>query len=694
MNGTPLPGPGRARFSRVFFAPLLVGLAGCGVEGCLGLGDFQATPEPEATLRGTIGDLPDALSGRLGFTSLRVRALSVDGAELAVTETQPSQTFTLNLGPGLDHFNVRVVVDSGSVLLRGFAAEAAAGAEVDVGTLGVTSTAAALVAERYAVRERAGLASTPVGTLAAVLENAAGDEPAVGAFRSIVSEVLAATDPATGEPAFDPAGYIADTTALGQAGVDAGAYESALEAAVNASLVPVVCDPSRLRVMFTVDTSGQGKDGNGSAQFIRQPSKEGKVFLGITIDPSSPVPDSAAVLKPRLTPNDPSTEMFDDGTQGDEVASDGIFTRILDLPTGMRVLYKYTNGSAGEGFTGTEEWPGNARILEVQDVLTGVASGTPDCLVIRRDVFGDESSNKNFVNLHARLAGGDLSYEQDLGGEVVPPAPGDDLKRPGGLSVDDTRSKGTLTPAGIPEARENGVCQLCPAPLTVSADDDAPPRLLAAAFIATDRARITFSEDIDVQTAGSASNYLLTNTEEGNAPVAVTSVQVVGASVILTHDTLDPRVRHRLSVKGVRDASLRQNEIEPGANIVVGPDRTPPTVVEVRPASIVELNPGSRPGNPETGEVVIVTFSEVLDKIAAENADGYSIDGLEVLAAFQRGRDVLLVTSQQTRSAPYTLFVGTVFDVAGNVVTTPEPVPFRGLSLSQVTFRAVVDFAY
>ena len=34
------------------------------------------------------------------------------------------------------------------------------------------------------------------------------------------------------------------------------------------------------------------------------------------------------------------------------------------------IKYKYTNGAAGEGFTGTEEWPGNARILEIKDVLT------------------------------------------------------------------------------------------------------------------------------------------------------------------------------------------------------------------------------------------------------------------------------------------------------------------------------------
>ncbi len=685
----------RSRACRlVFAAALAFGVAGCGLEACFGFGDFEPTPEPEALLNGVVGDLPDALQSRAGGAALRVRALSVDGAELAAASARVGEPFALQLGAGLDHFNVRVVVDGGSLLLKDFAPEAAAGAVVDVGTVGLTSTAASLVVERYAVRERASLASTPTGTLAEVLENASGDEGAVAGFRGVVSDILAAADPSSGEPAFAADGYAADTVALGQGGVEAAAYSAALEAAVDASLVPVVCDPSRLRVMFAVDVSGQGKDGNGAAQFIRQPPKEGKVFLGITLDPDSPVPDSAGALKPRLTPNDPATEMFDDGTNGDELASDGIFTRLLDLPAGMRVLYKYTNGSAGEGFTGTEEWPGNSRILEVRDVLTGIESGTPDCLVVRRDVFGDESSNKNFVNLHARLAGGDLDYDEDLGGVIVPPAPSEGLLRPGGLALEDVRSEGTLTPQGVPEARENGTCEVCPPPLTVSAEDDAPPRLLAAAFLATDRTRVTFSEDVDVQTAGSASNYLLVDTTNNNAPVPVSAVQVVGAGVVLSHPAVDPRRRHRVSVKNVTDASLAQNPLAEGASVVVGPDRTPPEVVSVRAGSIVEVNPGSRPQNPETGEVVVVTFTEVLDKISAESALNYAVDELDVLAAFQRGREVFVVTGQQTRSAPYQLTVGTVFDIAGNIAVSGAPLDFRGLSLSKVTFRAVVDFAW
>jgi hypothetical protein len=546
--------------------------------------------------------------------------------------------------------------------------------------------------ERYAVRERASLSSTPPATLEQVLAKARGDDSAVAAFQRIVGDIIAVMDPASQSgPALDPTSSSADDEALGIAGVDPGQYAAALEAAVDASLVPIVCDPSQILVMFAVDVSGQGKDGNGAPQFIRQPPKEGKVFLGITLDPSSPVPDSAGALRPRLTPNDPATEMFDDGTNGDEQAGDGVFTRTLSLPRGMRVLYKYTDGSPNEGFTGTEEWPGNARILTVEDTLTNSSSGQPDCLVIRRDTFGDESSNKNHVNLNARLGGGDLGYDDDLGGPSLP-APEEGLLRSGGLALGDTQTTAPLTPADVAEARENGVCTTCPAPLTVSADDDEAPRLVAAAFLSTEETRVVFSEDVDVQSAGLASNYLLVDGD--NNAVRVIGARVVGSEVVLTHEPVDPRSPHTVAVKRVKDASLQQNEIEGGAETFVGPDRTPPTIVSVEPGSIVDVNPGARPGNPETGEVVIITFSEVLDRVAAENAASWKIEGLQVHAAYQRGRQVLLVTSQQERNAPYELRVGLVFDVAGNVADVEDALPFRGLSLAKVTFKAVVDFAW
>ncbi|HEY4219805.1 MAG TPA: Ig-like domain-containing protein, partial [Myxococcota bacterium] len=525
-----------------------------------------------------------------------------------------------------------------------------------------------------------------------VLKLARGTDARVTAFKTIVSKVVEVTDPGAQAPSFDPTSSDASEDALALASVEPSQYSAALEAAVDASLVPIVCDPSQILVMFTVDASGQGKDGNGAPQFIRQPPKEGKIFLGITLDPTSPVPDSAGALRPRLTPNDPETEMLDDGSNGDEVAGDGVFTKTLALPRGMRVLYKYTDGSPNEGFTNTEEWPGNARILVVDDVLTNSGSGQPDCLVVRRDTFGDEASNKDFVNLNAKKGGSALGYDDDLGGITVTAPGGDGLLSVGGLKLGDQQTEAPLTPAGIAEARENGICTTCPAPLTVSADDHSPPRLVAASFLSTQQTRVVFSEDVDVQSAGVPTNYLLV--DENNRPVEISGAIVAGGSVVLSHATVDPRAPHTVAVKNVADASLQQNVIAAGASVSVGPDLTPPTVLSVTGGSIVDVNPSARPADPTTGEVVIVSFSEELDTIAAEDIANWSINGLDVLAAFKRGRDVLLVTSQQQKGAPYDLTVGLVFDIAGNVAVVKAPIAWNALSLSQVTFKAVVDYAW
>ncbi len=684
---------GHRAFRLAASAVVMVGAGGCGLEACGLIGDFEPTPEGEAVVIAVVDDLPPDVADRVPVDGLSAQVISVDGAVLGNTTGSVGDELTMALGAGLDHFNVRVVVTAGELVIKDFVPEAAAGETIRRDGMGVQTTAAAQVVERYAVRERASLASTPSTTLAEVRENALGDDERVVAFRGLIDDVVNAASANSGDPSLEAAGDGADDNALAAAGSSAAAYDAALNAAVDAALVPIVCDPSQINVLFAVDMSGQGKDGNGAPQNIRQQPREGKVFLGITLDPQSPIPDSAGALRPRLTPNDPATELFDDGSNGDEVAGDGVFSRVLALPRGMRVLYKYTNGSPNEGFTATEEWPGNARILQVEDVLTSSASGQPDCLVIRRDAFGDESSNKNFVNLNARLGGGDLGYNDDLGGDVVSTAPAEDALITVGLGLADMRSKAPLTPLGVPEARENGTCQTCPPPLTVAANDDDAPRLVAANFLGVDETRVVFSEDVDVQSAGLASNYLLVNDQ--NDAIRVISSRVTGSQVTLTHERVDPRRRHRVSVKDVKDASLQQNEIESGASLNVNADRTPPTVVSVRGGSIVEVNPASRPSDPETGEVFVVTFSEELDRIAAENAVNYIVSdgGLEVFAAFQRGREVYVVTSAHERGARYDLEIGGVFDVAGNVMADTA-VSVDALTLSVVTFQAIVDFAW
>ncbi|MGB0591449.1 MAG: choice-of-anchor X domain-containing protein [Myxococcota bacterium] len=123
--------------------------------------------------------------------------------------------------------------------------------------------------------------------------------------------------------------------------------------------------------------------------------------------------DAANALLGDWEPN--RVAMHDDGTQGDVQANDGVWTLVLTLPyiapilgdagdvdeawAGVRLGYKYSFGQAGSGWTDSEEWPGNRRLLELID-LNG------DHIVTRYDVFGDETSNKDFVNQRAPVKGG------------------------------------------------------------------------------------------------------------------------------------------------------------------------------------------------------------------------------------------------------------------------------------------------
>src|SRR5262249_27286252 len=187
----------------------------------------------------------------------------------------------------------------------------------------------------------------------------------------------------------------------------------------------------------------------------------------------------------------------------------------------------------------TEEWPGNARILEVVDVLSRYSDGRPDCLVVRRDSFGDESSNKNFVNLNRdlRAEAGTLSWEKDLGGPGAP------------LGLAGTRDSAPLTPAGVPESRENGVCEVCPPPLTVDPDDHVAPGLTGAAFRSTREIRVAFTEAMDFASANNPANYLLLDTAQRS--LSVLGVAAAGNRVTLQVEAPDFAETYTLYVKGL-----------------------------------------------------------------------------------------------------------------------------------------------
>ena len=677
---------------------------GCGLEALFFVRKFEATPPPHAVIKGNVGGLPSALADRVGGTQLTVRAVAVDGRVLASTGANVGGGFTLNLPPNLgDQFNVRILAGAGTVQLRAMAPEVLDGEgsdnrETSVGEIGLRSTAAQLLAEAYSATARSGLAGTPPSVARKVMENGSDtNTPEVAAFHAVVEQVMGAMEPSRGTAPFADDGTTPAESLLAAATLPRAQWDAALAAAVAVVGVPVVCDPSRIRVMITVDISGQALDGNGKRQFIRQLPKEGRVFLGITLDPSSPIPDAARSLKPRLMPNDVDTEMFDDGTHGDEVAGDQVFTITLVLPRGMRVIYKFTDGSPGEGYTGTEEWPGNARILQVEDVLTSDPTGKPDCLVIRRDSFGDESSNKNFVNLHASLAGGSMQFGTDLGGVALMTPADPELLPVAGLAVDGLSAQAPLTPAGVPEARENGACQQCPPPVTVPVDDNTVPGVVTARFSSTEQVAILFTEDLDLGSAANRGNYLMVDELDGAIPVR--RIEVSGALVTLGTDPVDPRKAYRVFIQDVADASQQRNVLPPnprGYNIQG--DTVAPTLVDAAGSTITEVNPAARPANPTGGEVVVLNFSEVLDRISAENVSAYALSGpqggMPVYAAYQRGKSVLLVTDGLQGGAEHVVTVNGVFDVAGNVIGADSSATLLGLTLHRVTVRAVPGHAW
>jgi hypothetical protein len=172
--------------------------------------------------------------------------------------------------------------------------------------------------------------------------------------------------------------------------------------------------PDRIRVMFTVDFREGALNGSGATvnRFKWATDRTGKsmFFVGwvheqsVFQDPA--VHNALGAGVPNQLP------MSDDGTNGDEAAGDGVWTISFDLPRNdLRIGYKYTWGTRGESWTGTEEWPGNSRIIEIAD-LNG------DEFVYRRDVFGDESTNKDRSNLRV----GTIDWETDVRGCGIPEA--------------------------------------------------------------------------------------------------------------------------------------------------------------------------------------------------------------------------------------------------------------------------------
>jgi hypothetical protein len=200
------------------------------------------------------------------------------------------------------------------------------------------------------------------------------------------------------------------------------AFDEALATAVGALDFDVCFPDDRIRVVMMVDFRDGLLDGNCAAinKWKWTDDEAGRsMFIVGGIHPTTPncetdePPcltaaefDAASEKLGKWVPN--TIPMYDDGTNGDLVAGDNIWTLALELPwwdagapdaRWVRIHYKYTWGNQGQLWTSTEEWPGNSRLLELRDV-----SG--DRIITRYDHYGDETTNKDNSNLRAPAKGG------------------------------------------------------------------------------------------------------------------------------------------------------------------------------------------------------------------------------------------------------------------------------------------------
>jgi len=63
--------------------------------------------------------------------------------------------------------------------------------------------------------------------------------------------------------------------------------------------------------------------------------------------------------------------LFNDGTHGDVVADDSIWTVEIQLPVGANIEYKYTNSGAMGNWNPGEEFPSVNRKVKVEQTETG-----------------------------------------------------------------------------------------------------------------------------------------------------------------------------------------------------------------------------------------------------------------------------------------------------------------------------------
>jgi len=415
---------------------LALGLcAGCGIEnfGNLGRSEYE---RPASAISGKIGWDDSGLHTQYGVTDGEnaLTPFLINGAKDSYEIRLPSSKYSM----------IEITARAGNGLLRGLVPSIGEESKVDLPLDARAMTEALIVEARLSADGKPKLkevdASAYLGTRNLIYR--AFDEPGptqellnmVEAFFAHIDPTIASVDPDFFTvPVYNPDFTVAsrgsaiaqgalarspfDYTGDGVDDNDSTAFDAKL-GEVAQLYRPAGCpDPDNIRLVLTVDFNTSVKNGVCGAidRFKWATDKPGKTmfFVGWVHKDSVKQDPGVNSLLGAGVPN--QIQMYDDGTNGDAVAGDNIYTITFVIPRGdpstgevFRIGYKFTWGVRGALWSGSEEWPGNSRILEVVDV-------NGDGFVYRHESFGDEASNKDNSNLNP-LSGGSISWTTDLHG--------------------------------------------------------------------------------------------------------------------------------------------------------------------------------------------------------------------------------------------------------------------------------------
>lgn len=435
-------------------------LAGCGLEGAVveALGDENILPA--SRIGGTVTNQPTAM-----------RYTRPDGEEVAPIEGPDfsGERFSVAL-PSDSYTNGRLEAIRGEQVLSTLIPTMSPESAIDGVALDASSTASTLIVDGTLSASSRTLSNTEpreVAELFNEMEAAFAQPGPEQDLAQMVDRLIAAGDPSGSMTIFNRPSFDAEFNATsptlnadwlaarqvdydgdGAPDTDSAAFDATLGLIIQGQLSDPICyDPDLIRVVFEVNFNAGQLDGNCDSinrfRWVQDGENKRMYFVGGVHEESpiqDPFIDALMGNTGSWTPN--TIAMYDDGTNGDEVAGDNIWTKAFAMPRGIRLGYKYTWGEQGQLWTGTEEWPGNQRILEVVDV-------NGDEFVRRRDNFGDEATNKDLSNL-GRSSGGSVTWESDHNGDDIPDAQERPLDLDGDCSLDDWVTPTAVPPLTVP----------------------------------------------------------------------------------------------------------------------------------------------------------------------------------------------------------------------------------------------------